>query len=286
MKKRRALTTVVGVVLGLVLVWFLWFNRREKDRPQYRMARTERGSITAAVTASATVNPLITVQVGSQVSGIVARLFADFNGQVRAGQVIAQLDPTFLQAAVNVSRASLGRAEANLKDAERKLKRAQELDPLSLIVNAIIGGWFYYYARDYDKGIEQCQRVLEMDPEFRPAHQFLWWNHAGKKMYGEALKEAQKTNYQWAIANIYAMMSRPGEARRMLSSLFQYPGQYEIGIARIYFQLGESAEGWKWFDKAYDERAYGLIYIKIDPSYDNIRSDPRFQALLKKVGLE
>lgn len=127
---------MVGVVLGLVLVWFLWFNRREKDRPQYRMARTERGSITAAVTASATVNPLITVQVGSQVSGIVARLFADFNGQVRAGQVIAQLDPTFLQAAVNVSRASLGRAEANLKDAERKLKRAQELAQSGLLAES------------------------------------------------------------------------------------------------------------------------------------------------------
>jgi serine/threonine protein kinase/Tfp pilus assembly protein PilF len=177
-------------------------------------------------------------------------------------------------------------ATGRLDEGLKELKRAQELDPLSLIINAIIGGWFNYYARDNDKGIIQCKRILEMDPEFHPAHQFLWWNYAGKKMYEDALKEAQKSNYQWAVASIYAMMNKPAEARRLLADITKNPERSEVGIARVYFQLGENEEGWKWLEKAYDERAYMLIFIKIDPFYDNIRSDPRFQALLKKVGLE
>ena len=175
-----------------------------------------------------------------------------------------------------------GRLDEGLKE----LKRAQELDPLSLIINAIIGGWFCYYARDYDTGIIQCKRIIEMDPEFHPAHQFLWWNYVGKKMYEEALKEAQKTNYRWAVASLYAIMNRPEEARRLLADIIENPEQSEIGIARVYFQLGKNEEGWKWLEKAYDERAYSLIFIKMDPFYDQIRPDPRFQALLKKVGLE
>ena len=82
------------------------------------------------------------------------------------------------------------------------------------------------------------------------------------------------------------MMNKPEEARRLLADITKNPERSEVGIAKIYFQLGENEEGWKWLEKAYDERAYMLIFIKIDPFYDNIRSDPRFQALLKKVGLE
>jgi serine/threonine protein kinase len=175
----------------------------------------------------------------------------------------------------------MGRFDEGLKE----IKRAQALDPLSLIINAV-GGQFFCFARDYDKGIDQCNKTLEMDPDFRPAHIYLMMNYLGKGMYQEALREAQKTNNQVTIASIYAMMNRKEEARRLLADILKHPQQIEAEIAEVYFRLGENEEGWKWLEKAYDERSYTLTWLKVHPRYDNIRSDPRFQAMLKKMGLE
>jgi eukaryotic-like serine/threonine-protein kinase len=170
-------------------------------------------------------------------------------------------------------------------EGHKAIKRAQELDPLSLMMNAI-EGWFFYLARDYDKGIEQCKKTLEMDPDFLPAHGYLWMNYVVKGMYEEALREAQRTNNQWYIASTYARMNRQEEARRLLANILKNPERYETRIAGVYFSLGEIEEGWKWLEKAYDERSYLLTWLKMAPIYDSIRSDPRFQAMLKKVGFD
>ncbi len=175
----------------------------------------------------------------------------------------------------------MGRFDEGLEE----IKRAQALDPLSLIINAV-GGWFYFFARDYDKGIDQCKKTLEMDPDFRPAHIYLMMNYDGKGMYQEALREAQKTNNQVNIALTYAMMNRQEEARRLLADILKHPQQIETVLAGIYFRLGENEEGWKWLEKAYDERSFFLTWLKVSPFYDNIRSDPRFQAMLKKMGFD
>jgi len=175
----------------------------------------------------------------------------------------------------------MGRFDEGLKEIER----AQKLDPLSLMINAV-GGLFYFLARDYDKGIERCKRTLELDPDFPPAHLYLSWNYFGKEMYEEGWSEAQKSGDQYHIASAYAVMNRKEEARRLLTSLLKQPQPSEIDISRIYFQLGENEEGWKWLDKAYAERSFYLTWFKTGPGFEAIRSDPRFQALLKKVGLE
>jgi serine/threonine protein kinase/Tfp pilus assembly protein PilF len=175
----------------------------------------------------------------------------------------------------------MGRFDEGLKE----IKRAQELDPLSLIISTV-GGWFYFLSRDYDKGIEQCQKTLEMDPDFLPAHNYLLANYAGKKMYQEALREAQIIHDEWSMAMIYAGTNRQEEARRLLADISKHPQQPEFDIALVYLELGENEEGWKWLEKAYDERSYGLIFLKVHPLLDNIRSDPRFKTLLKKVSLE
>jgi serine/threonine protein kinase/Tfp pilus assembly protein PilF len=174
-----------------------------------------------------------------------------------------------------------GRFDEGLKE----MRRAQELDPLSLIINAV-GGLLFFLARDYDKGIDQCKKTLEMDPNFNPAHAYLYMNYAGKGMYEEALREAQKTDDQYFIASIYATMNKQEEARRLLASIVKQPQQSETEIASVYFRLGENEEGWKWLEKACDERSYFLTWLKVLPPYDNIRPDPRFQTLLKKVGFE
>jgi len=175
----------------------------------------------------------------------------------------------------------LGRFDEGLKE----IKRAQELDPLSLMINAV-GGLFFCLARDYDKGIDQCKKTLEMDPDFRAAHAYLYMNYAGKGMYEEALSAAQKSGDQHFIAACYALMNRQAEARRLLAELLKKPQPSETQIAAVYIALGENEEAWKWLEKAYDERSYFLTWIKVLPPYDVVRSDPRFQELLKKVGLE
>jgi serine/threonine protein kinase/tetratricopeptide (TPR) repeat protein len=176
---------------------------------------------------------------------------------------------------------NMGRFDEALKE----IKRAQELDPLSLIVNTI-EAQHYCFARDYDKGIDQCRKTLDMDPDFSPAHWCLCWNYLGKGMYEEALNEGQIFGNQYFIALIYAWMHRQEEARRSLANIIEHPLAYEVEIAMIYLLLCENEEGWKWFEKAYNERSRQLLFLKVDFIYDNIRPDPRFQALLKKIGLE
>jgi len=88
------------------------------------------------------------------------------------------------------------------------------------------------------------------------------------------------------MASTYAMMNRQEEARRLLADILKHPQRSETEIAGVYFSLGENEEGWKWLEKAYDERSFFLIWLKVDPLYDNIRSDPRFQAMLKKIGFD
>jgi eukaryotic-like serine/threonine-protein kinase len=175
----------------------------------------------------------------------------------------------------------MGRFDEGLKE----LRLAQELDPLSLIINAVIAE-FFYIARDFDKGIEQSKKTIDMDPNFPPGHSYLCYNYWGKRMYEEALLEAQKTGEPLWIAVSYTMVNRQAEARQWLAEMLKHPQARAADIALIYIYLGENEEGWKWFGKAYDERSRMLVFLKVDPIYDNIRSDPRFLELLKKVGFE
>jgi serine/threonine protein kinase/tetratricopeptide (TPR) repeat protein len=175
----------------------------------------------------------------------------------------------------------MGRFDEGLKE----LRRALELDPLSLMINAA-GGLFFFFAGEYDKGIEECQKTLELDPDFPPAHLYLSWNYGAKGMSEEALSEALKSGDQYWMARAYAAVNRQDEARRLLAGLLKKPQPSEIDMAGIYLQLGEMDNAWKWMEKAHEERSFHLTWLKIAPSFDIIRSDPRFQALLKKVGLE
>src|SRR3546814_12810193 len=88
----------------------------DADRPTCRLARVGRGSLVSTVSASGTVNAVVTVQVGSQVSGQISKLLADFNSEVRAGQVIARLDPATFEARLAQTQAELALAQANVRD--------------------------------------------------------------------------------------------------------------------------------------------------------------------------
>src|SRR5499427_1202511 len=115
------------VIGGLLLIAFVVRNLRSSGAASYQIATVTRGAITQAVTATGTLNPVVNVQVGSQVSGNIAKLFVDFNSQVKAGQVVAQIDPALFQAAVTQAEGDLASAQAALELAKINAKRTQKL---------------------------------------------------------------------------------------------------------------------------------------------------------------
>jgi HlyD family secretion protein len=115
------------VIVGLLVVAVVLRQCSNGGAASYQTATITRGPITQAVTATGTLNPVVTVQVGSQVSGNIAKLFVDFNSQVKAGQVVAQIDPALFQATVTQAEGDLANAQATLELAKVNAKRTQEL---------------------------------------------------------------------------------------------------------------------------------------------------------------
>jgi HlyD family secretion protein len=115
------------MIIGLLVVAAIVHQCRHGSAANYQTATITRGPITQAVTATGTLNPVVNVQVGSQVSGNIAKLFADFNSEVKAGQVVAQIDPALFQATVTQAEGDLANAQAALELARVNAKRTQEL---------------------------------------------------------------------------------------------------------------------------------------------------------------
>jgi HlyD family secretion protein len=119
---------VVGVVvLAAAGAFTLWKARSKGEGPRYRTAVVERGSIRSVVSATGTIEPVVQVQVGSQVSGTVSKLYADFNSLVKQGQLLLQLEPSSFRARSAQAEATVARAQAALKESKRQLRRSQEL---------------------------------------------------------------------------------------------------------------------------------------------------------------
>ncbi|MGE5208640.1 MAG: efflux RND transporter periplasmic adaptor subunit [Alphaproteobacteria bacterium] len=123
---KRFYPWLIGIV-GLLLMAFVVRHFRNNGTADYQTATVTRGSITQAVTATGTLNPVVNVQVGSQVSGNISKLFVDFNSQVKAGQTVAQIDPMLFQAAVTQAEGDLASAQAALELARVNAKRTEDL---------------------------------------------------------------------------------------------------------------------------------------------------------------
>jgi TolB-like protein/DNA-binding winged helix-turn-helix (wHTH) protein/Tfp pilus assembly protein PilF len=174
-------------------------------------------------------------------------------------------------------------------------KRALELDSLSPIINAWLG-WRYFFARQYDLAIEQYQKTLEMDPTFVPAHLVLGQGYEQKSMPEKAIDELKKavslsggsSLYVSSLAHAYAIAGRRSEAEMLLRQLNEraqntYVPSFHIAI--IYAGLGQKDQAVVWLEKGYQERSTWMVWLKVDPRLDVLRSDPRFQDLLRRVGL-
>jgi DNA-binding winged helix-turn-helix (wHTH) protein/TolB-like protein/Tfp pilus assembly protein PilF len=177
-------------------------------------------------------------------------------------------------------------AQGRFDEALAEIKRARELDPLSLITNSI-EGFVYYYARRYNQSAAQLQKLLELDADFWPARWFLGWTLSAQGHHQQALAELERTrqlsgNNTGVIAELgraYAVAGRKEEARRTLQELLArvktgYVTPYSI--AAIYVGLGEHDEALTWLRKAETERAWEYLYLKVDPKFDALRAHPRY----------
>jgi HlyD family secretion protein len=128
-KKKKKYLYLGAIVALFVLsggLWW-WFASKAAATPKYKLVKIERGTVSSIITSTGVVNPVYIVQVGSQVSGTIVRLFTDFNQKVRKGQLVALIDTTTFAAAVRDARASVARTRAQRTFAEREFRRAEEL---------------------------------------------------------------------------------------------------------------------------------------------------------------
>jgi serine/threonine protein kinase/Tfp pilus assembly protein PilF len=176
-----------------------------------------------------------------------------------------------------------------MPDAIVEAKRACELDPLSLVVNTNLA-WVLYFNREYEKAIESCKKVIEMDPGFFWAHSVLGDIYVQKSMFEEATIELKKGGDLYLLARCYGFSGKRKEALEILQRLENRADTEYVALdalALIYLSLGEKEKALEYFDKALIEKdVTTMVFIKVDPYLDGLRADPRFKALLKKVGLE
>lgn len=156
---RRAIIIVIVVLAAAAAVWRA-AGRQDGPAVQYRQVEVQKGDLTSVVSSTGTLEPVVTVQVGTQVSGILSDLPVDFNDPVRAGQVIARIDTTLLASAVAGSRAQLDRAAAELRQAEREFARLQALYKENLVAETEFNA--AQYALDVAKAsVESAQVDLQ-----------------------------------------------------------------------------------------------------------------------------
>jgi TolB-like protein/DNA-binding winged helix-turn-helix (wHTH) protein/Tfp pilus assembly protein PilF len=188
--------------------------------------------------------------------------------------------------------ASRGEMQAALNEVDRAL----ELDPLSAIAG-VIKGWILEFSRDYEKAIHQYRSVLEMDPNFVFALWSLGRTYAYCSMFDKGIETLERAvalsgkspgSISGSLGEAYAMSGRRAEAKKLLGELIELSKQRYVTPAAfvpIYVGLGDNDQAFHWLEKAYQERSTLLAHIKVYPFLDPLRSDPRFEDLLRRVGL-
>jgi TolB-like protein/Tfp pilus assembly protein PilF len=185
---------------------------------------------------------------------------------------------------------AMGRSQESLAEMDRALW----LDPLSVSMNFSLG-WRLYMARRYDEAIQQLRNTTDMDPTFALAHLVLGQAYEQKAEYPLAITELQTAvagshnspPMVAALAHVYAISGRQSEARRLLERLKQRSKQQYVSpfyIALVCAGLGESDEAVQWLQRAYSDRSNPIIFLKVDPEVDSLRSNEGFQKLLNQLG--
>jgi Flp pilus assembly protein TadD len=223
--------------------------------------------------------------------GAVKEQYWDWEGCEREHKRAIELQPGYANAHhwYTFYLAQMGR----LDEADAEIRRARELDPLSLIINTDLG-WLCYLARHYDQAIEQLRKTLELDPSFVSAHYLLGRSYLEKAMYEEATVELQRATHLSGCNAVffaglgcaYAASGKREEAIHILNELEErskrrYVPPYDVAL--VYVALGQKDNAFTWLEKAFEERSDFKAELRVGPILDPLRSDPRFKDLLRRV---
>lgn len=175
----------------------------------------------------------------------------------------------------------LGRFDEALRESER----ARQLDPFSLII-ASDNGMIFYFSRQYDRAEEKLNAVLEMEPSFGRAH-MVRLVYVEKGQFAKALADIEKYtphSTPWDLAYVLGRSGHRAEAQRVLEELKQRHPTDPAAFAWAYMGMGNKDQALAWLEKAYAQHSNVMVTLKVDPAWDPLRSDPRFQNLLRRVG--
>jgi TolB-like protein/DNA-binding winged helix-turn-helix (wHTH) protein/Tfp pilus assembly protein PilF len=218
----------------------------------------------------------------------------DWLGASRGFQRSIELNPSYATAYQRYSLYLM--AMGRTKESLAQMTRARELDPLSISMNFSLG-WRLYMARKYDQAIEQLQNTLEMDPNFALPRMVLGQAYEQKHAYPQALAELQKAvsishdspQMLGALGHAYGASGNRSEAEKVLAQLMEQSKRQYVSpfyVAIVYVGLPENDKALDWLEKAYQDRSNAIVFGKVDPQLDPLRSTPRFQALLHRLALQ
>jgi len=176
-----------------------------------------------------------------------------------------------------------------------RIRKSQDLDPLSLIINVSVG-WSLYFARRYNDAIEQLRRTLDLDPNYPVTHWILGLLLRNTGRYEEAIAEGEKgVNFSGgsplmraALAHTLGTAGRTKDAVQILDELTKLAQQKYVApyfFAGIHIGLGKNQRALEYLEKSYEEHSHWLIYLPLDPSMDALRDNPGFQSLMQRVGV-
>lgn len=185
--------------------------------------------------------------------------------------------------------------KGRLEEALAEMRLARDIDPVSLVMNTFMGATLYFAGRS-DQAVEQCVKTVDLDPNFGVAHWRLGLALVQEARFEEAITELNRASalsggsplMKAALGHAYAISGRRGEAIKIVTELQKLAERSYVSaseIAAIYAGLGERDRAIAWLEKAADERAFHLVYLKVRPEFAPLRSDPRFADLLRRVGL-
>ena len=224
---------------------------------------------------------------------VMATLDRDWLGSEDSFQKALRLNASYATAHqwYSVVLRSLGRFDEAIEESQK----AQELDPLSPIINATVGQCFYF-ARRYDEAIKLYRRMLAVEANYRWTHYLIACAYREKGWYDKAILEFEEALKVMPgepvvisdLAYTYAISGEKEAARAKLAELEEhskrtYVSPYDLAIA--YLGLGDKEVAFTLLEQAHKEHDDGLLMIKIDPLLDSVRSEDRFRAILKQVGL-
>jgi serine/threonine-protein kinase len=218
----------------------------------------------------------------------------DWQGAEKAYKRASELNPGY--AIMHHWYAGYLRAMGRLDEALAESRQAQALDPLSPAIGRDLGRIFHCQRR-YDQAIEQYRKTLELEPGFPSGYLHLGMAYAQKAMYPEAVAACQKARElrganPLTLAGLgycYGRWGKRDKAQELLVELKRLSAQKYVSafdLALIHIGLDQKDEAFERLDKAREDRDGWLVWLNVDPVFDSLRPDPRFAALLKKVGLE